>query len=191
MKKAEAKIKRILNPRAAAKLLQQLACELQGEAVAQESEFGPLLAGYSKLNLTIKPKEDGLQLNLKIERNIPVDQRAEPGTEQTVSVSEERGEAKKTKAIYKSLKKRMKTEFKLIAENLEQNRLPEASVLEEFLSNCERMVTFRDFGEEYYADFTAACDRFREAYQRKDFRAFQMHFSELDQLKEQCHKRYK
>jgi XXXCH domain-containing protein len=190
MKKAEAKIKRTLNPQATAKLLQQLACEVQGEAVAEESEFGPLLAGYSKLNLKIKPKEDGLQLNLKIQRNIPVDRSAEPGTEQTLSESEDLDESKKTKNIYKSLKKRMKAAFKQIAENLDQNRLPEASVLEEFLINSERMVTFRGFGEEYYADFTAACDRFREAYQRKDFRAFQMHFSELDQLKEQCHKRY-
>lgn len=191
MKKAEAKIKRTLTPQAAAELLQQLACEIQGEAVATESEFGQLLAGYSKLNLKIKPKEDGLQLNLKIERNIPASHSGEPGTGQAVDESEEFDEAKKNKKIYKSLKKRMKAAFKQIAENLDHNRLPEASVLEEFLANSEQMATFQGFGEEHYVDFTAVCNKFRDAYQRKDFRAFQMHFSELDQLKEQCHERYR
>jgi XXXCH domain-containing protein len=189
MKKTETKIKRILAPQATAELLRQMACEIQGEAVAAESVFGPLLTGYSKLNLKIKPEEDRLQVNLKIERNIPVSRSADPSADKAVDESGDLDEAEKKKS-YKSLKKRMKAAFKEIAESLDHNRLPEASVLEEFLANSEQMVTFQGFGEEYYVDFTAVCNKFRDAYQRKDFRAFQMHFSELDQLKEQCHKRY-
>ncbi|GEM_PF-3091097 len=102
------------------------------------------------------------------------------------------GAAKKgAKPAYKTLKKRMKTPWKDLLDILAAGNLPEAASAERFLADCELMISYRGKGEEYYDAFRLPLAALRAALAAGDPSAAAAAAADMEQLKKDCHGRYK
>lgn len=81
--------------------------------------------------------------------------------------------------------------FKTIGACLSDNRLPDQETVQTFIRDALLMVSYPGYGDEYYESFVAACQRFSDACEHSDWNGAQVGYSEIDQLKKDCHDRYK
>ncbi len=131
----------------------------------------------------------------------PVDSQDESGAEDVEELDEdfflpERGEEFLSDAIrprpkYKSLKKRMKTQFKGLKDAVERGELPPKDLVNAFALASELMISYPDEGEEYYGDYERAMQEFLVACAEKDLERVRQGLTALDDLKHACHARYK
>ncbi len=92
---------------------------------------------------------------------------------------------------YKELKKRMKKPWKALLEIAEAGQMPAPAQLEEFMGECELMISYPDEGEDYYAAFKATMQDVQAAAASGDTREFAMALARMDAVKKQCHDEYK
>ncbi|QGY41590.1 GAK system XXXCH domain-containing protein [Pseudodesulfovibrio cashew] len=91
---------------------------------------------------------------------------------------------------YGSLKKRMKSSFRMLTTMSHDGQLPPAEAMESFLTDAATMVTFEGYGDEYYGEFTEECARLKTAYDAGDMDAMKTSLVELAKQKGRCHAKY-
>ncbi|SLM32651.1 hypothetical protein MTBBW1_790049 [Desulfamplus magnetovallimortis] len=131
---------------------------------------------------------------LESERN-PSDNNSDPRSDRKT----DSGPAMKTlfksfaggKPKYKKLKKKMDEEFRQIYDLLAKNQLPDNHLTDSFLESSRMMVSFKGRGEIFYKPYESACERFRAAVSSNDLLSCKAIYQELEQIKNDCHKRYK
>lgn len=186
----ECRIERYMPRQALPDFLRELA-----DAVEQgggEGEFESV-GGFSKLKLSAR-NEFG-QLSVKMKVKPPKTSRtARPFSASPESAAPEAEgvpESEIAKPRYKSLKKRMKSSFKMIVKMLHQGQTPPAEAVASFLADAEVMTTYPGMGEEFYPDFTRACLEFSEAYASGDPLRMGAMADELAHQKARCHAVFK
>lgn len=94
------------------------------------------------------------------------------------------------KPKYSVLKKRMRASFNLILKTVHDGEMPPDQAVVSFLEDSALMVTYPGYGDEFYAHYTAVCDRFRSAYEAKNLEAMHEAVDELIHEKSRCHAKY-
>jgi XXXCH domain-containing protein len=92
---------------------------------------------------------------------------------------------------YKRLKKEMKKTWETIVEAVERGQMPELPLVEEFYNQSKEMTTFPGKGDEYYQQYSAAADDLFAAAELEDMTNFSECVKTMEQLKKDCHDRYK
>lgn len=98
---------------------------------------------------------------------------------------------KSGKPSYKSLKKRMKGEWKTVKGALALGNLPPKDVALAFVESSKLMCSYAGYGDEFYPPYLAATEAFAQAVESGDAAALKGAALELDNLKKACHERYK
>jgi XXXCH domain-containing protein len=104
------------------------------------------------------------------------------------AVNEPDGTTAKPK--YKTLKKRMKESFKMIVQLSHNGQMPPEAAVHSFLEDSRLMVSYPGYGDEFYPEYTAACETFEKAYRAADVDALRAAADELAALKGRCHGKY-
>jgi len=92
---------------------------------------------------------------------------------------------------YRPLKKQIKKNFKNLSASIETNKLPAASLIDDFMAQAKAMVSYSGFGDDRYAVFMSACEALYEAYLQKDSVLFAERLATISSIKKECHHRYK
>ena len=197
----EKKFKKKMDAAELAALLRDIADQLEGSEKINNHALSQAFIDFNKASLKLKRKSDSLSVKVKVETQPQLDESsktdirpatkaiARPTTDKVPEPSYTSDKIEKPK--YKTLKKRMKSSFKLIREALESNQMPMAAILESFIRDSELMVTYPGYGDEYYEAYRNLCSRFSEACSKGDLGALKSLTIELNQMKSDCHKRYK
>lgn len=101
------------------------------------------------------------------------------------------GADEKRRPSYSRLKKRMKAQYRDITRSLQDHRLPEPDVVDAFMADSARMVTYPGKGDEYYPAYTAACQGFAQALAAGDAGLAAERWDAVRLLMRDCHDRYK
>ena len=182
MKPLKRKIKRKVDADELGALLRTLADAVDGEADDADEELAGLLGGFSKLSLSVKRKAEEASVEIKVE------------TESELAELKSEPESKpepEGKPTYKKLKKRVNKTFKAIKETLAMDELPEASVIESFVSDSELMISYPGYGDENYGAYKKACKALKSAFDKKDIAKIKTRYEAIKQLQEACHSEYK
>lgn len=110
-----------------------------------------------------------------------------------MSASKEKGGGRAAVAEekYRPLKKAMKKSFAVLNESVEQERLPPAAAVEQFLAEAKMMIAYPGFGDEHYPEFAQGCEALAAAHGEQDLPRFRELFAGLRARKKECHGRYK
>lgn len=148
-----------------------------------DDRFPVDVRGSQKVKIGIKKQPGGYSVKIKT-KYVPTGENGEYHRSETVEGA---------KPSYKSLKKRMKGDWRAIMAAAEAGRLPDKGVLDAFLADSEMMTTFPgdDMGEEYYDAYNDACRELRAAYKTAEAGIFQDAVAAVDRLKADCHDRFK
>ena len=92
---------------------------------------------------------------------------------------------------FRPLKKALQKSYKKIRFSLQDDRLPDARVFEQFMMETVIMVSYAGFGDEYYEGFRAACLDMEKAYKKNDLDLFQAKFNRVKELRQQCHEKFR
>lgn len=149
---------------------------------AAETVSAPDPGDFRKLKISVRRELDGFVLKWKAKAG----EGAAGGGASGAEPAAEEGEVR-----YKSLKKRMKADFKAITESLGADLLPGEATVAAFLEDSRRMTTFPDKGAPCYGDYEKACREFERAFAAGDLPACKAAGAALGQLKKDCHGRYK
>jgi hypothetical protein len=133
---------------------------------------------FSKIGISVKQEFGRLLFKIKIKCK----------TGDCVVV--ESGNAEET-LKYKTLKKRMKSSFKLIFTSLGEGVMPPSEAVQAFVRDSELMIGFPGYGDPYYEEYAAATKAFSDACEAGELEAAQAACNELDRLKSHCHNRFK
>lgn len=171
-----------------ARFFREMADRLEGKDPVNGTEFGVDPGDFYKLKVGLKRDLDGYGVKVKVKPWQPQAAFGAPAPD-----GPETGEAPAAddKPKYKSLKKRMKGQFKHIYEHLLNDALPEAGVVAAFLADSRLMTAYPGYGDEHYAEYDAAREVFRDAFEREDLAACKSAAQELNRLKKDCHARHK
>ncbi|WP_051261466.1 GAK system XXXCH domain-containing protein [Desulfovibrio inopinatus] len=143
------------------------------------------LEGFSSLKMSVKNMGESSLVKIKLKYQKTDDDGVfvqEGGTTEATSSS---GRPK-----YKSLKKKMKNEWKTIRLSLQNGQLPNPAIASVFIEESRLMTTYPGKGDEYYTAFNTATDAFEKAINENDLEAARIAMSELGRLKRECHDRY-
>ena len=91
---------------------------------------------------------------------------------------------------YKSLKKRMKSSFKLIVMSLRAGQIPTPDAVASFIADSRVMIRFPGKGDAFYPAYDAEVDRFAAAAAAGDVAAMTASAAALDRMKKECHSRH-
>ncbi|CCH49423.1 GAK system XXXCH domain-containing protein [Pseudodesulfovibrio piezophilus] len=94
------------------------------------------------------------------------------------------------KPKYKSLKKRMKQSFRMLVKLIHDGQMPPDEAVVSFLEDSALMVSYPGYGDEYYEDYTRACEAFREAHESGDMGRMHETIDVLVHEKSRCHAKY-
>jgi XXXCH domain-containing protein len=164
-------------------LADQLAGQGPEEDAAPVDGVSPPDPGeFKKLKLSVKRDLGGFSIKWKSKALYkPVEAEADMD-----AAPADEGEIK-----YKKLKKRMKESFKMITESLMSDVMPGEAVVTAFLQDSKRMTSFPEKGAEFYNEYDKACMDFARAFEAKNLTACKSAATILNQLKKDCHSRYK
>lgn len=135
------------------------------------------LEDFRKLKIGVKNEFGQLELKMKIKPE-----------KQEAAAADASGQPGLPK--YKTLKKRMKSSFKMIFTMLHDGAMPPEQAVESFLSDSDLMVRYAGYGDEYYEDYTKACESFRKAYEAGDVQTLVAAVDALAEQKGRCHAKY-
>jgi XXXCH domain-containing protein len=182
MKELELKSKHTFAATELGDFLRKLASALDGKADSGFTDLQDNLGDYSKLVLKIKRKNASVVMRLKA--RLPA-----PETAPAAAAGDD--SLKTDKPKYKTLKKRMKSDFKALAESIALNEFPDARMVESFIADSELMTTYPGYGDDHYDVFRKALVEFAEAFEKRDIVLLDKRFLALKQLMAECHKLYK
>lgn len=113
-------------------------------------------------------------------------------TEQECAAALEEGEEPGApgKPSYKSLKKRMKSSFRMLVKMIHDGQVPPEAAVESFLEDSELMVSYEGYGDEFYASYAQVCETFRQAYASGNVDEMHKAVDKLVHEKARCHAKY-
>lgn len=161
----ERKIETLLNEHDISGFLKALAAGFKNSHMPAAIQDFPLgIHDFSRLSFDIK-KQSGLyelKVKVKIGENAP---------------------------SFKELKKRLKTSFKFMQDNLERSTLPPAEVVESFLQDSIDMAQNVKDHAEGYASYLKLCNEFKDAFdaEDQDFMNLKLKLAALNAAKKACH----
>ncbi|WP_419787161.1 GAK system XXXCH domain-containing protein [Pseudodesulfovibrio sp.] len=171
------KIQKYLDNKGLADFLRELADAVENGGKGELA----CLEGFREIKVGIKDEYGQLKLKAKIK---PAGVCEEPETE-----AGENGEAT-GKPKYKSLKKRMKTSFRVLVKMVHDGQMPPKDAVEDFLADSALMVTYPGYGDEFYQSYTDACMAFKAAYEAGDLAKMHDTVDVLVHEKSRCHAKY-
>lgn len=182
MKESEKNLERTLAEAELGNFLRQMANALEGQVTEGYDELKAGLSGYAKFELKIRRTKEKVLVKLKVK---PALISKEPSDKGAIETAED------AKPKYKTLKKKMKPAFKAIAASISKDEFPDALSVKSFIADSEAMMDYPGNGNEYYAAFREALVNFAEAFENRNLVLIKESCSTLNQLKDECHKRYK
>lgn len=182
----EKKFKKNFSADQLADYLRQLAALIDGSDDRKAVDLEGVRMGNIKLiKLNIKRHVSGYSVKLKLKS----ENKESSDSKETPPVSDVLGLADAT-ITFKHLKKRMKSSFKLISENLAANRFPDRAVVDGFLEDVDRMSRFPDqCGGKRYSEFKKACGGLLHALENEDFGVLQGRYADVKMLRNECHRK--
>ena len=172
-----AKVKKELDLGDVGDFLRDLAEAFDNQVGGGDNDTGAHLQDFYKIEIRMKRQMTAVSLKMKIEHD------------ETADTEAPSDDHKKLKC--KKLKKQMQATFKAIRNNLSESSLPDSVTVQTFMRDALIMVSYPDYGDEYYEAFAETCQRFSQAYESGDLEAVKTAFAEIDQMKKDCHNRYK
>jgi XXXCH domain-containing protein len=155
------------------------------EAVPEDDSLRALqgaMSGFGKMKISIKEETaNDLVLKLKVKR-----EEFDKGPDETAP-SGKLGKRPK----YSVLKKRLEKSFSGLSRNLDRGSLPSEEVMNAFLGDSGRLVTYPGKGDPFYKDYSKLCRTLKEAYEGQDIALLRSTYRALDRLKNDCHDRFK
>lgn len=110
--------------------------------------------------------------------------------DEAMEVVEDGVPATPAKPKYKSLKKRMKSSFKMIHRMIHDGQVPPKEAVDSFLADSVLMVAYPGYGDEYYDDYTVSCEAFKAAYESGDIARMGETIDVISHEKSRCHAKY-
>ncbi len=162
----------------------ELADAFEGNSNTALSSEENKIQDFQKIEIKMKRQMTAVSIKMKVTPEFAQEQDQE--TQAPVDQATD-----KQKPKYKKLKKQMDETCKTIQQSFSEKRLPDQEIVHTFLRDALIMVSFSGYGDEHYEPFVAACRRFSDACLRSDWNAAEAGFQQIDQLKKNCHDRYK
>lgn len=179
MKHQEIKIEEHLAKHEVATLLRAIA-----DAVEHDDHAFLARVGGATHNAK-KNKKEGVHLSLRLK--IKSGSKDEAPAPENMAVAQEKSATHRP--AFKDLKKRMKTDFALLAASLKGDTLPPLATVASFLAAAELMVSCRGYGDDYYDAFTRACLALRDA--GADANRCREALQSITERMRECHQRFK
>jgi XXXCH domain-containing protein len=85
----------------------------------------------------------------------------------------------------------MATTFKAMRAALDRSVVPEPSLLDSFVADSRKMVSFADTGSPHYPEYTEAVNALERACRKDDLTAVRTAMEKLRGQRRACHKRHK
>ncbi len=133
---------------------------------------------FKKIKISAKDEFGQICLKVRIKSEVP----CEDFTDETGQTT--------GKPKYKTLKKRMKSSFKLLLKMIHENQMPPRAAIDSFLEDSELMVTYPGYGDDYYDDYIRACSAFKAACDAEDLARMHETIDALVHEKSRCHAKY-
>lgn len=179
----ESKVEVSLTPEGLPQLFRDLAANLEGKPGGALD--GAEIRGCVKLKVEVKHKAGRTVVKVKAKHEDP----SAPAPAKSAGKAPAKAATGRPK--YGSLKKRMKSSWKVVQGSVAAGALPPEAATASFLADSELMILFPGKGDEYYKPYAAALAAFRQALGRGDMAALKKACVELERVKVQCHARYK
>lgn len=135
------------------------------------------LAEFRKLKISVREEFEQYSLKMKVKPATCEEPGAEP-------------DGPDAKPRYKTLKKRMKSSFRIIYKTIHEGQMPPEPALASFLDDSVLMVSYPGYGDEYYEDYTRAVGELKKAAEAGDMQAMLAAVDELAAQKGRCHAKY-
>jgi len=135
---------------------------------------------FKKIKIGVKREYGQIALKAKFKSTTPY----------SLPEAEDCGTVMDGKPKYKTLKKRMRSSFKVLIKMIHDGTTPPPEAVEAFLADSALMVTYPGYGDEYYDHYTKACAEFREAYAARDLDRMHVAVDALVHEKSRCHAKY-
>ena len=182
----EKKFKKTYSAVQLADFLRQLAALIDGTTDRSANALGARIGNFKSAKLKIKrhPAGYSVKLKLKSEKKETADSKDTPPEPNILGPAE-------IEETFKQLKKRMKSFFKLINENLVADRFPDKLAIDAFLLDVDRMAQFPDQCGDRYSDFKEACDGLLRAFENEDFDALRDRYADVKRMRDACHREKK
>lgn len=162
----------------AAELLRKLADTLQ-EGGDEVEQFGISLAELAKFQIKI---DLGFDDSLEVKFS---------GKGFKICGTEEECGSGVLSERYSSVKKRMQVYFKALRESVTKAEMPSREIVAVFLSDSEKMISFKGYGDEFYPGYAELCEKLRQGMDAEDMAEIHFAIIQLDKAKKACHARYK
>ena len=187
MSKKEIKIEKELTSDQIADFLRLLADEVEGRTVMEKTDLDIDLHNFNKMKIGIvKSHGGGLSLKLKIKDKKSMKAPPRQPQKRRHPPFEDVADLK-----YRPLKKQLNRTFKAIGDSLRKKELPPDPTMTTFMDEAKLMISYPGFGDDHYDRFHAACRDLQQAFKDGDrSRMAELH-AHLNELKKQCHNRYK
>lgn len=92
---------------------------------------------------------------------------------------------------FRPLKKGLRLTFRQMREAVESGRLPDKTVLTQFVDEVTLMTSYPGFGDEFYEPFLRACQELLELFKADNQAGFAKQLALIHTLKKECHGRFK
>ncbi|WP_320172361.1 GAK system XXXCH domain-containing protein [Maridesulfovibrio sp.] len=180
----DSKIERMISTGELPEFFRKMASAMETGAT-DENAYLSAIEGFEKLKISIRNEQGQTVIKIKARPSKMPDQ-----DETATSEAESRSDTGKPK--YTQLKKRMKKSFKTIFKTLHAGEMPPAETVEEFIADSELMTSYtgKGLGDEYYSEYTDACEVFMEAFKAGDQEAAHTACDEINHIKTKCHAKY-
>lgn len=170
----ETTIGKYLEPGELAEFLRNLADAVQHGG---QGDFA-CVEDFSRIKIKVKKDYGQIRLKAKFRSASPCVPAENPETGEPV------------KPEYRELKKRMRDSFRILVKMIHDGAMPPAEAVEAFLADSALMVTYPGHGDEFYGQYTAVCETFREAYESGDMERMHAAVDALVHEKSRCHAKY-
>lgn len=176
------KLARVMSAREAAAFLRELADTIESGHMDNMKEFDVHIDDFKKLKIGLRRSGEEIEIKAKVKYTAP----PEPGDAPQAETDQEAGPGK-----YSKLKKRMEKTFKAMEEATKADSLPDPALMESFLADSARMVTYPGKGDEFYERYVEACRLFSDAFASGDVAGTAERLAQLKALRKDCHAIYK
>lgn len=177
MREKEFKFEKLISKIEVADFLNALASYYEGiEPIIFPEGLDFNLSTARKIKISFKEIDDQISLKLAI-----------------TDINEKNEEivSKKDNKQFKSLKKKMKNDFKIINESIKKGEIPEKEVVNKFLDCSRQMITFKGYGDKFYKKYITKCNEFKEACENEEISLIETKYNEINKIKKDCHNAFK
>jgi len=174
----KSKIEKYLNENEVPNFLRELADAMENGGNAEYA----CAEDFKKFKITAKNAFGKVAIRAKF--------RAEGECAPSPEILEDAETGEPVKPAYKTLKKRMRSSFKMITSMVHGGELPPKVAMDSFLNDSALMVTYPGYGDEYYEEYTQACEQLKAAYEDEDLPGLKEMIIELAKQKGRCHAKY-